>query len=717
MNDKFYAFKKLIMDIIDELAPCKKIRLKKNNLPWIDGEVKELFLARDKLHALALEHSDRTHPIWKTFIEYRNRCKSLLRRKMIEFYADKTSSKFNSSKNFWTFYKSVVKTKKHASTTPSNIIDATTNESHSSSHAIAEVFNRHFTNIRIDSMINDDDSNFFVNETFRKLKLDRNIQCPSFTFKEITALDVIEAIKLLDSSSSSGITLIPVKVIKYSAETLAPVLAKLFNQFIKSGQIPDDLKYAIVFPLFKKGNQTVCDNYRGISILSPFAKIFERIISKQITSHFDENKLFCNQQHGFRQNHSCETALQTILDHWFKARADKEFVLALFIDFKKAFDLVDPHLLFLKLFHYGFDNQALNLLKNYFSSRYQSTKVDSKFSSKSPIFCGVPQGSILGPLLFIIFINDLIFNLDPTLFSILFADDTTIYATDRNLDRLIATFKKRFDPILDWIKYNKMSLNWSKTKFMVISPEQHAKVDILNQTIGYEPHIIIDGAQVEVVSQFKLLGCTLDEDLSFIPYISLLKQTILSKLFAIKNVFFLSHSVRLQFFKTFILPHFDYCASLFIYFNNTIINKLESLYNRCLSILLNININDKSFQEQHSFLKSFNLMPFKFRLFYRFSLFTHKILNNHILHNIFSLLTPTSKATHNLRDSSRNIFQESKVATKDGSKRISYILALFVNKVLRHSFNLNSKDFKLFVLENSFSKVNLFSKFSSIFSF
>jgi len=110
-------------------------------------------------------------------------------------------------------------------------------------------------------------------------------------------------------------------------------------------------------------------------------------------------------------------------------------------------------------------------------------------------------------------------------------------------------------------------------------------------------------------------------------------------------------------------------------------------------------------------------MPFKFRLFYRFSLFTHKILNNHILHNIFSLLTPTSKATHNLRDSSRNIFQESKVSTKDGSKRISYILALFVNKVLRHSFNLNSKDFKLFVLENSFSKVNLFSKFSSIFSF
>jgi hypothetical protein len=262
-----------------------------------------------------------------------------------------------------------------------------------------------------------------------------------------------------------------------------------------------------------------------------------------------------------------------------------------------------------------------------------------------------------------------------------------------------------------------MSLNWSKTKFLVISPEQHAKVDILNQTIGYEPHIIIDGAQVEVVSQFKLLGCTLDEDLSFIPYMSLLKQTILSKLFAIKNVFFLSHSVRLQFFKTFILPHFDYCASLFIYFNNTIINKLESLYNRCLSILLNININDKSFQEQHSFLKSFNLMPFKFRLFYRFSLFTHKILNNHILHNIFSLLTPTSKATHNLRDSSRNIFQESKVSTKDGSKRISYILALFVNKVLRHSFNLNSKDFKLFVLENSFSKVNLFSKFSFIFSF
>ena len=111
-------------------------------------------------------------------------------------------------------------------------------------------------------------------------------------------------------------TEIPVKVIKYSAETLAPILKDIFNHCIKTGDIPPDLKCAIAFPLFKKGDRSLCDNYRGISVLSPFAKILERLLSKQITDYFDANQIFSRAQHGFRKNHSCETALHTILDKW-----------------------------------------------------------------------------------------------------------------------------------------------------------------------------------------------------------------------------------------------------------------------------------------------------------------------------------------------------------------------------------------------------------------
>ena len=199
----------------------------------------------------------------------------------------------------------------------------------------------------------------------------------------------------------------------------------LFNECLAKGEFQSALKYAIVYPLFKKGDKNSCDNYRGISILSPFAKIFERLLSAQITAYFTDpkNTLFTKFQHGFRANHSCETALQTIIDKWLKAIESKQHILALFIDFKKAFDLVQAALLELKLFHYGFD-LSLKLINNYFFDRKMGVRIGKTTSSALNIDLGVPQGSILGPLLFIIFINDICF--DTELFAILFADDTTL---------------------------------------------------------------------------------------------------------------------------------------------------------------------------------------------------------------------------------------------------------------------------------------------------
>ena len=172
-----------------------------------------------------------------------------------------------------------------------------------------------------------------------------------------------------------------------------------------------------------------------------------------------KNEIFSKEQHGFRVNHSCETALQTILDKWKKSPEPNENILALFIDFKKAFDLVEPELLFLKIFHYGFDNSALNLIMNYFFERSMLVKIDGTFSSK--------RSFILGPLMFIIFINDLA--LGSELLSILFSDDTTLFHSGKDsLDDLIRSFKVKFLKLYEWINFNKLFINWSKTKFMLI---------------------------------------------------------------------------------------------------------------------------------------------------------------------------------------------------------------------------------------------------------
>ena len=150
----------------------------------------------------------------------------------------------------------------------------------------------------------------------------------------------------------------------------------MFNS-LDNACIPDEWKFAFVHPLFKgKGNIDERDNYRGISILPPIAKVFERIVSSQVVSYFETNSLFVGEQHGFRANHSCETALQSILDKWKKKIDDKEVILSLFVDFKKAFDLINPDLLFHKLFHYGFDNKSLLFFKSYFQNRKQVTIID-----------------------------------------------------------------------------------------------------------------------------------------------------------------------------------------------------------------------------------------------------------------------------------------------------------------------------------------------------
>ena len=165
-------------------------------------------------------------------------------------------------------------------------------------------------------------------------------------------------------------------------DTLIPVYTKLFNYCLTTNTIPDEWKSAVVMPLYKnKGNRNDMKNYRGISILTPVSKVFERLLSIQITNYFDSNKLFYTGQHGFRKNHSCETALHELISDLNHSKNQKLISLLLFIDFRKAFDCLDSNLLLTKLFHYGFNTSSLNLIANYFSNRSQITKLDTSSSN------------------------------------------------------------------------------------------------------------------------------------------------------------------------------------------------------------------------------------------------------------------------------------------------------------------------------------------------
>ena len=250
---------------------------------------------------------------------------------------------------------------------------------------------------------------------------------------------------------------------------------------------------------------------------------------------------------------------------------DKKLVnLALFVDFKKAFDLINPKLLFHKLFHYGFDNNSLNLFRNFFVDRVQVCKVNDSISSPADIEIGLGKGFVTAPLLFLIYINDLSLNVDLKCF--LFADDTSLFDSGDSMDEAIVKFKSKLNPFLEWTKFNQLTINWTKTKFMVISRNKLDKPKFIK----------ISNEEIEIVEMFKLLGVKIDSCLTFKDHVKHIKAMVNQKLYALRKLSFLATSVKLQFFKSFILPHFDYCSGLAVFYNKKQINSIEKFFNVCL---------------------------------------------------------------------------------------------------------------------------------------
>ena len=338
-------------------------------------------------------------------------------------------------------------------------------------------------------------------------------------------------------------------------------------------------KCAKVIPLFKEGNHSELNNYRPISIVPIVAMVFERIIYDQVYGYLTENNLISSQQSGFRSLHSTVTALLEATNNW-AFNIDKGSVNAIvFLDLKKAFDTVDHTILLSKLFEYGIRGVAYEWFRSYLDNRNQQCFVNGSLSNSQILTCGIPQGTILGPLLFILYINDLPNCLSNSV-ARMYADDTHLTFASNNIETINDVMNHDLSNVNTWLTANKLTLNSSKTEFMLIGSRQRLG------TYDTSPKLIIGGDIINQVSSVKSLGVHIDENLSWNMHIEKIAKKIASGIGAIKRCRpFINRTTLESVFNALVQPYFNYCSEVWGHCNKSLSNRLQKLQNRAARIL------------------------------------------------------------------------------------------------------------------------------------
>ena len=381
---------------------------------------------------------------------------------------------------------------------------------------IANHFNAFFSNIGINLSSNIDITNH--SRSFKDYF--RTPINTRFDFILTSENEIFTIINKLKNKNSSGKDEISNKLLKSINREISKPLSVIINQSISTGIFPEALKIAKIKPLYKKGEKTCFNNYRPISLLPTISKVFEQILYTQIYNYFNINNLLCEQQYGFRARHSTELASIKLVDniiHSLDNRKSIKTPVAIFLDLSKAFDTLNFDILLYKFHHYGITGIALTLIESYLTNRYQYVTYENCNSELLEIKTGIPQGSILGPLFFSIYINDLINSSDRFSY-IMYADDTTIYFNLEDFkenDKSLA-INNELNKINIWLKLNKLTLNAEKTKNMFF--HKRRKVNPIPLSIDNNP--------IDTVSQFSFLGILLHEQLSWKNHINMVTNQL-----------------------------------------------------------------------------------------------------------------------------------------------------------------------------------------------
>ena len=632
-NENYNKLETLITTAKQKHMPSKleKVKRYKHKLsPWITSAIIKSIKYRDQLYRKmkSCDPDSEEYGKHRTNLNtYNSILQKSIRLAKANYYGKEFEKHKCDSKKTWCTIKNLINKKTSKNEFPSYFLIE--NKKETNTKFIADKFNEFFTNIgpSLAEKIKSDSAISY------KAYLKQHITS-SFKFSLVSSDSVLKLITTLKAKSSSGHDEISTILLKRISPIISDILSRTINQSLLTGVFPDKLKIAKVLPLFKKDNPYIFDNYRPISLLPSISKVFEKVVFKQVYEYFQANKLLYKSQYGFRIDHSTELASLELCDRLLKHMDEGKLPITIFLDLSKAFDTLDHEILLNKLHYYGIRNNSLNWFQSYLTDRKQYIQYDETSSEMLKIHTGVPQGSILGPLLFLIYMND-IHLVTEKFSSILYADDTTldsplcsfdVMANNRsyNKDTIGQNINCELKKVTDWLSINKLSLNVKKTKFMIF----HYRQKNISQ---YIPEIMIGGMKIERVHDFNFLGLTIDENMSWKAHIHKISNKVsrsLGIINSLKNT--IPRPILLTLYNALILPHLQY--SILCWGSNP--GKLVNLQKRAMRLISGskYNAHTEPIFKRLDLLKLddiFKLSVLKF--YYRFN----KGILPHYLQNMF----------------------------------------------------------------------------------
>ena len=601
-NDVVETWSDMFLSIVDKHLPLKSHRVKYKQQPkWMTPDIIDAIKTRDRHKSL---NNDNQYKIW------RNKVTSLIKQSKKAQYSAIINENNNNPSSVWKLFKEIgIKNKNNISKISSikigeNCVD--------DNFEMATHFNNFFVSIASKLKGPIKSCNFEKLKDFCDSKVPDGID---FNIPEISRDKVFKFLSNIDTSKATGYDQIGPRLLKIAAPLIADSITYICNLSIQNSCFPDKWKVGKVTPLHKSGSKDDVNNFRPISVLPILSKILEKHVHDSLMDFLIKHSLLHRTQSGFRPSFSCETALLGMVNKWLNAINDGFMIGVVMIDFKKAFDLVDHKILLQKLKHYKLSDKTMSWFDSYLLHRKQRVCVNNVTSDDEIIINGVPQGSILGPLLFLLFINDLPLYTKP-IHTDMYADDTTLYAIGISQEEIERNLQLALLNLSKWCIANGMVINTAKTKLMLITTHQRRTILNTNDLI-----LSFNNENLNTVDKDKILGVIIDNNLSWTSHVDLLCKKISSNLWLLSRIKeYLNIEQRIQFYKTYIQPDIDYCSLVWGGTSQSNLGRIFRLQKRACKIILDYNIEniDQS-------IKDMKILTIFERLFLRKAKFMFKV--------------------------------------------------------------------------------------------